>query len=180
MPISDIQKNPTTGALYVEQLNTSLSSSGHPKTVIITRPANTTPYTALDVVGNATTAILEFTDIVTFAGEKFITSIELEVDVTAVPSGMAGFNVRLYNASPTAISDNDAWDFPVADRGKYLGKVQLATPVDEISTLFSDNDQINKPITMISTSLFVILQTIGAYTPGSGTVKRLTIHLLDA
>ena len=156
------------------------SGSGHSKTVIITRPANATPYTALDVVGNATTAILEFTDIVTFAGEKFITSIELEIDTVSVPSGMGGFNVRLYNASPTAISDNDAWDFPVADRGKYLGKVQLATPIDEVSTLFCDNDQINKPITMTGTTLYVILQTIGAYTPGSATVKRLTIHLLDA
>jgi hypothetical protein len=109
-----------------------------------------------------------------------ITSIELECDVAAVPSGMSGFNVRLYNASPTAIADNAAWDFPSGDRGKYLGKVVLGTPVDEISTLFIDNDIINKQITLATTSLYVELQTIGAFTPaGNSEVYRLTIHTVD-
>jgi len=183
MPISDIQKNPATGALYVEQLNTagtSLGSSAHSTTVVITRPANATPYTAGDVIGDTGgSAIFAFANMARAAGDVIITSIELEVDAVAVPSGMGGFNVRLYNASPTAIADNDAWDFPVADRGKYLGKVQLATPIDEISTLFSDNDQINKQITLTSTTLYVELQTPNGFTPTSSGVKRLTIHTLD-
>jgi hypothetical protein len=157
-----------------------VESAGHSATVTITRPSDTDAYTAGDAVGDTGgSAILTFANMARAAGEVIITSIELEIDVDAVPSGMTGFNVRLYNASPTAIADNAAWDLPSGDRGKYLGKVSLTTPTDEGSTLFSDNDGINKQITLTSTSLYVVLQTVGGYTPSSAAVKRLTIHTVD-
>jgi hypothetical protein len=178
------QGNPTTGAMYVELLNsagTSTGSSSHSATVTITRPSDTTAYTAGDAVGDTGgSAILTFANLARAAGEVIITSVELEIDAAAVPSGMGAFNVRLYNAAPTAIADNAAWDLVSGDRGKYLGNIQLATPTDEGSTLFSDNDGINKQITLTSTSLYVVLQTVAAFTPSSATVKRLTIHTLDA
>lgn len=152
-------------------------------TVTITRPANTTAYTALDVIGDTNgSAIFEFKNIkAKGGGDIIITSIELEVDVAAVPAGMTGFNVRLYNASPTAIADNAAWLFDSADRGLYLGKIVLGTPVDEGATLFIDNDNINKQISLTGSSLFVELQTIGGFTPaGNSEVYRLTIHAVDA
>ena len=179
-----VQGNIATGSLYVEVLNSagvSTASASHGATVTITRPSNATPYTAGDVIGDTNgSAIFEFENMAkTGGGEVMITSIELEVDLSAVPSGMAGFNVRLYNASPTAIADNSAWDLPSGDRGKYLGKVLLGTPVDEGATLFIDNDGVNKQITLTSTSLFVELQTVAAFTPTSAAVKRLTIHTID-
>jgi hypothetical protein len=152
-------------------------------TITITRPANTTAYTALDVIGDTNgSAILEFKNIKSpGGGEIAITSIELEVDVAAVPAGMAGFNVRLYNASPTAIADNAAWDIPSGDRGKYLGKIVLGTPIDEGSTLFIDNDLTTpKQISLLTSSLFVELQTIAGFTPaGNSEVYRLTIHAIE-
>lgn len=155
--------------------------TGHTATVVITRPSNTTAYTAGDVIGDTNgSAIFEATNMAkTGGGEVIITSVELEIDVSSIPSGMSGFNLRLYNASPTAIADNAAWDLPSGDRGKYLGKIALGTPVDEGATLFIDNDGINKQITLTSTSLFFELQTVGAYTPTSAAVKRITIHTLD-
>jgi hypothetical protein len=158
-----------------------VESAGHSATVTITRPSDTDAYTAGDAVGDTNgSAILTFANMAkTSGGEIIITSIELEIDVSSVPSGMGAFNVRLYNASPTAIADNAAWDLPSGDRGKYLGKITLTTPTDEGSTLFSDNDGINKQITLTSTSLYVVLQTVGAYTPSSAAVKRLTIHTVD-
>jgi hypothetical protein len=179
-----VKGNSSTGAMYVEVLNsagTSTGSSSHSATVTITRPSDTTAYTAGDAVGDTNgSAILTFANMARAAGDVIITSIELEIDVAAVPSGMGAFNVRLYNAAPTAIADNAAWDLVSGDRGKYLGKIQLSTPTDEGSTLFSDNDGINKQITLTSTSLYVVLQTVAAFTPSSATVKRLTIHTLDA
>ena len=155
--------------------------TGHAATIIITRPSNTTAYTAGDVIGDTNgSAIFEATNMAkTGGGEVIITSVELEIDVSSVPSGMTGFNLRLYNASPTAIADNAAWDLPSGDRGKYLGKIALGTLVDEGATLFIDNDGINKQITLTSTSLFFELQTVGAYTPTSAAVKRITIHTVD-
>lgn len=176
------QGNVSTGAQYVEIVSSSGGALGsHGATVTITRPSDTTAYTAGDVIGDTGgSAILTFANMAkTGGGEVIITSVELEVDIAAVPSGMTSFNVRLYNASPTAIADNAAWDLPSGDRGKYLGKIGLVTPTDEGSTLFSDNDGINKQITLASTSLYVELQTVGAYTPSSAAVYRLTIHTLD-
>jgi len=169
----------TTGLPYTAA-GTS-SSSSHSATVTITRPSDTTAYAAGDVIGDTDgSAIFTFANMAkTGGGEIMITSIELEIDVAALPSGFAGTNVRLYNASPTAIADNAAWDLPSGDRGKYLGKVLLGTPVDEGTTLFSDNDGINKQIKLTSTSLFVELQTVGAFTPTSAAVNRLTIHTID-
>ncbi len=156
------------------------SSCGHSATVTITRPSNATAYAAGDVIGDTNgSAILTFASMARAAGEVEITSIEYEIDESARPSGMDMFDVRLYNASPTAIADNAVFDIPSGDRGKYLGKVRIGVPVDEGSTLFIDNDGIGKQITMTGTSLYVILQTVGAYTPTSAGVSRLTIHTRD-
>lgn len=163
----------TTNAVFVK-------STGHSATVNITRPSDTTAYAAGDVIGDTGgSAIFTFSNMARAAGDIIITSVELEIDASSVPSGMTGFNLRLYNASPTAIADNAAWDLPSGDRGKYLGKISLGTPVDEGSTLFIDNDNIGKQITLTSTNLYVELQTVGAFTPSSATVKRLTIHTMD-
>lgn len=148
--------------------------------VAITRPADTDAYTALDVIGDANgSAILQFKNV---AGprdnEILITSVELMIASTSVPVGMAGFNLRLYNQSPTAIADNAAWDLAVADRNAYLGNIILGTPIDEGNTVFGDNDKINKQVSLLTPDLFAILQTIGGFTPASGTVFTVTVHTL--
>jgi len=162
--------------------------SGYKSTVAITRPANTTPYTAGDVVGqadtgtpaNAGTAILEFTSIGPSGGHILITGADLEIDVTAVPSGMTSFTLWLYDSSPTAILDNAAWDFPAGDRGKLLGKIELGTPVDVGSTLFVQTDRTSHQgqwkLAAGSTSLFGELVTNGGYTPSSGAVKSIRLR----
>jgi hypothetical protein len=166
------------GRLWVSALSEAIS---HTTTVTLTRPSDTTAYTALDVIGDTNgSAILTFANMSkTGGGDVIITSVELEIDVAAKPSGMDGFYLHLYNASPTAIADNAAFNFPSADRGKKLGKILIASPTDEGDTLFSDNDQINKHIKLSSTNLYCILQTVGAYTPTSAAVKKITIHTID-
>lgn len=156
-------------------------SVGHTTTVSITRPNDTTAYTAGDVIGDTNgSAILTFANMgKTGGGDIVITSVELQIDVSSIPSGMAGFNLRLYNASPTAIADNAAWDLPSGDRGKYIGKVAINVPVDEGATLFVDNDNINKQIKLSSSSLYVELQTIGAFTPTASSVFSVTIHTIE-
>lgn len=158
---------------------------GYQATVTITRPDNTTAYAAGDVIGvadaetpaNAGSAILHMADIAPQGGGAImITSVDLMISAAAVPSGMAGFRLHLYSASPTAILDNAAFDLAAGDRATYLGYVDLATPVDRVSTLQVQADQINKHLLATSASLWGILETVGGYTPSASTAKKIRVH----
>lgn len=149
--------------------------------VPLTRTADTSAYTANDVVGAATgsTAALTFPSIgPAGGGEVFITTAQFEIDITAVVSGMTSFRLYLYNLTPpSALGDNAAWDLPAGDRASFVGYVDLGTPVDLGSTLYVETLQINKQVTVPSGgSLFGYLVTIGAWTPASATVFKITLH----
>lgn len=164
------------------------------KTVTFTRPSNTTAYDALDVLGiadsgtpaNPGSAIIAFTNftlgnISPNGSQIIITDVLLEIDVASIPSGMSGFRLHFYSASPTAILDGATYDLDSSSRTKYRGYVNLTTPADLGATLWSENNQLNKKISLAagSSDLYVILQTIGGYTPTSGAVKSLTIEAVD-
>lgn len=156
----------------------------------ITRPSNTTAYTAGDVIGsadsgtpaNAGSAIHTLANIGPSGGSVFLTTIDLMIFLGAIPSGMTSFRLHLYNASPTAILDNAAWDLPSGDRANYIGYVDLGTVLDLGSTLFVQSDSINKHVKLAdgSTSLFCQLVTNGGYTPTSGEQYRLTVRTVGA
>jgi hypothetical protein len=158
-------------------------TQGYTSSASITRTADTNAYTAGDVIGAATgsTAAVEFVNIAPPSGDRdvLITSTELEIDASAVPSGMTSFNLYLYSATPPgALGDNAAFDLSSGDRASFLGKISLGTPVDEGSTLYVSVDGINKHIRAASRSLFGYLVTVGGYTPASGTVHKITLHTI--
>lgn len=145
----------------------------------ITRPSNTTDYTAGDVIAATPTAVATFSGVSTDTGANIIIlGASLEVDVNAVPSGMTGFRLHLYNASPTAIDDNSAYSLPAGDRAKYLGSIIFDTPIDIGDTLFVRMNNVNFKTKLASgsTSLYGILETRGAFKPSSGCVKKITLH----
>lgn len=147
----------------------------------ITRPDNTTPYSINDVVSTAAGEILTFANISNEAGsEVFINSVNMMLAVAAIPAGMGNFRLHLYNAAPTAIADNAAYNLPAADRAKYLGYITIPTPVDLGETLWSQYDNINKRVKLAadSTTLYGILQTTAAYTPTASTVKTISLSSL--
>ena len=144
--------------------------------VSITRPADTTAYGANDVVG-PTAAAISFPTISAAGAEVLITSASLEIDVTAVPSGMTSFRLYLYSVTPpSALADNAAWDLPSGDRASFLGYLDLGTPVDLGSTLYVELTNPGKVIKTSGTGVFGYLVTAGAYTPASATVKIITLH----
>lgn len=155
--------------------------------LVITRPANATPYTANDVLG-ASAAALTFPSMapLTFAGnanpQVLITGAQLEIDVAAVPAGMTSFRLYLYNVTPpSALADNAAWDLPSGDRASFLGYIDVGTPVDLGSTLYVETNGINKQLVIpaATTSLFGYLVTNGGFTPaGNSEVYVLTLHAL--
>lgn len=153
---------------------------GFTSKVTITRPANTTAYTANDVLGGA----------ITFSapgpsngGDIIVTSVELEADITGVPAGMTTFALYLYSVTPpSALADNAAFDLPSGDRASFLGKLAVGTLVDEGSTLYVRTDNIFAQFKLgTSGALFGYLVTAAGFTPAANSeVYRLTLHSVAA
>lgn len=171
----------------------SVSGASQPS-VSITRPSNTTAYSAGDVIGaadvgtpaNAGSAIIEFANIGIEGSNVLIHGAQLAVNVSAMPAGMTTFRLHLYNAAPEAILDNAVWDLVANDRTKYLGYIDIEQMVDVGSTLFvqtdkSSNATMPKQVKLAenSSSLFGLLVTNGSYTPTSGAVKTLTLSAIQ-
>lgn len=149
-------------------LVTAASSSGYRSAAAITRPANTTPYSANDSFGG----VLTFANIGPAGGHIMLTSLDLRYDVSAIPTGMTSFRLHLYTATPpSALADNAAWDLPSGDRSAYIGYAELGSPADLGATLFSQVDQANKHIKLAdgSSSLFGYVVTAGGYTPAANS-----------
>ena len=183
----------TTNPLPIVSASTSpvyAAGVGFKSSVSCERPDNATPYTAGDVLGikdagtpaNAGSAILTFTAVgPTGGGKVIIDNVSLEVDVAAVPAGMVDFRLHLYNASPTAILDNAAFDLVTADRTKYLGFVSVPAPIDLTSTLWSETESMGYPVRKqivvpSGGTVYGQLQTVGGFTPTALAVKVVTIH----
>ena len=149
----------------------------------ITRPSNTTAYTAGDVVGDTGgSAIISLTSAGPTAGYVIIQSVSLVFSDSAIPSGMGGFRLHLYSASPTAIADNAVFDLVSGERATYMGFVDLPTPADFGSSLYTQTDYPGRLIQLAaaSTTLFVELETRGAYTPVSASTVSVRMNLLEA
>lgn len=147
--------------------------NGYIAPVTITRPANTTAYTALDVVGG----VLTISSAGPSGGSVILAGTRLELDIAAVPTGMTYFLLHLYSATPpSAYADNAAWDLPSGDRSVYLGYVNVGTPTDLGSTLYVEVNQINKLLKLTTSTLYGYLVTATGYTPASNSeVYKVTV-----
>ena len=149
-------------------------------TVNVTRPNNTDAYAALDVIGTAVTSTLDFANVIDRFGSGFVVlGARLRIDVNAIPAGMTTFRVHLYNASPTAIADNAAFDLPAGDRTKYLGYITVPAMADLGATLFALDDNLNftGKLATGTNALYAVIQTVGAWTPAALTVFSLTLNV---
>ena len=166
-----------------------LTSQAYTSTVTFTRPENTTAYTASDVIGiadsgtpaNAGSAIHTLASAGPTAGHVMITDATLTINLTAIPSGMTTFRLHLYSASPTAILDNAAMSVAAADRATYLGFVDIPTIKDCGAILHAQATGVNKVVKLAaaSTTLYGVLELIGAYTPASATEYAIVIRTLS-
>ena len=159
-------------------------------TITFSRPANTTAYTAGDVIGiadsvtaaNAGSAIHELAGAGSSAAFLMVQSVQLIINLSSVTSGMAGFRVHLYQSSPTAILDNAAYTFVTGDRVAWQDSFDLPAPSVRGSMLRSKAEYQGGLVKLAaaSSSLFAIVETIGAYTPASGTAYTLRVKCLEA
>jgi hypothetical protein len=152
-------------------------------TVTITRPSNTTAYTAGDVVGDTGgSAILTLSNIGPSGGYVLIQSAALIFSDSSVPGGMGAFRVHLYSSSPTAIADNAAFDLVSGERVSYMGYIDLPAPLDFGSTIYTQVDYPGRLAKLAagSSTLYAEIETRGAYTPVSASTVELRVSTLEA
>lgn len=171
--------------LTVADNNGSLTVDGkaYRSTVTITRPSNTTAYTAGDVVGDTSgSAIITLSNIGPSGGYVLVQSVSLIFSDSAVISGMGSYRLHFYSASPTAIADNAVFDLVSGERANYMGFVDLAAPVDFGSSLYTQTDYPGRLIKLAagSTTLYAELETKGAYTPASASTIDVRVATLEA
>ena len=172
-------------SLSVNDTNGSLTVDGkaYRSTVTITRPSNTTAYTAGDVVGDTGgSAILTLSSIGPSGGYILIQSAALIFSDSTVPSGMGAFRIHLFSSSPTAIADNAPFDLTSGERAAYMGYIDLSAPQDLGSTIYTQVDYPGRLIKLAaaSTTLFAEIETRGAYTPVSASTVELRVSTLEA
>ena len=184
--VGDVEiKNDSGNPIPCSDAGSSLTVDGkaYRAAVTITRPSNTTAYTAGDVVGDTGgSAIITLPSIGPSGGYVLVQSVRLLIGNTSVPSGMGAFRLHLYTASPTAIADNAAFDLVSGEVANYAGYIDLPTPQDLGSTLYTQADYCGTAVKLASasTSLFAELETRGAYTPASATAYNLRVMTLEA
>ena len=109
-----------------------------------------------------------------------LTRASLSIANTAIPSGMTGFNLHLFNASPNAIADNAPREGHANDRTKFLRSITFY--VEDRGNYLSAVASLNPNdfhIKLTGTSLFGILETLGAHTPVSGTIYTLLLNSME-
>lgn len=172
-------------SLAINDTGSSLTVDGkaYRSTVTITRPSNTTAYTAGDVVGDTGgSAILTLSSIGPSGGYILIQSAALIFGDSTVPSGMGAFRIHLFSSSPTAIADNAPFDLTSGERDAYMGYIDLSAPQDLGSTIYTQVDYPGRLVKLAaaSTTLFVEIETRGAYTPVSASTVELRVSTLEA
>lgn len=145
----------------------------------ITRPNDTAPYLANDVIGASTgaSAAVEFAALAKAGSEFMITGLDFRVHAAALIGGEGAYRLHLYSVTPpSALGDNAAWDVPSGDRASFLGSLDITTPVDEGSTLAIKMREINAQVRMVGTGIFAYLTTTGPHTPTALRVYELALH----
>lgn len=132
----------------------------------ITRPA-VTAYQAGDVIGDTNgSAIFTLSGVGPAGGNIRFNNVKLLIYSATPVTTMTTVRMHLYDASPTAIADNAAFDLVANDRASYLDYIDLPTPTDMGSTLVT---KVEAPLSSVklaseSTALYAQLQTITAAT----------------
>lgn len=155
------------------------NTDGSDDIITITRTADTTQYAIGDAVG-AASAIYE-TNVLGPANARYlITAAHLFLAVASIPTGMtAGFNLRVFSSAPTAIVDNAAIGstLTTADIDKMQAKIAIPLPIDAGAWCEAWNDSLTVEVKLSSTgTLFLILETLSAFTPTSAAVKKIHLH----
>ena len=166
------------GVTEANELMVSISSSstGKQASDTITLAHDVAAHHALDVVSTAAGEILEFPSLGLSGDLICILGSRMKYSGSAVPTASTGYRLHLYNAAPTAIADNAAFNVPATDLGKYIGYVPISTLVDVGDSCISVDNNTNFTCKLVGTGLYGILQCIAAETPAIDCVFTILLN----
>lgn len=151
--------------------------------VEFTRPADTTAYTAGDVVSDSTSATT-MQAIANAArisgGGGFIVGARLVTDKKSITPRI---RAHVFNTNGATIAaDNVAYKTLYADEGKKVGRIDLpamTTPTDTTNSTISlaEDFTIRVPYVCTATSLYFVLEALDGFTPANGEKFTLTVYL---
>ena len=157
-------------------VNATLIGQGAEASDTITLDAGVAAHSALDVISTAAGEVLEFASLGTASSSICILGAKLKYGHSDVPTSSAGYRLHLYNAAPTAIADNAAFNVPSADLAKYIGYIDLSTLVDLGDSCASCDNNINFMAKLVGTGLYGILQCLAGETPAASKVFTITLN----
>lgn len=154
----------------------TIVNTGKQASATITLDAGVGAHAALDVVSTAAGAVLSFASLGAANDLICILGSRVKYDGAAVPTASTGYRLHLYNASPTAIADNAAFNVPTADLAKYIGYIPISVLVDNGDTCISWDNNINFTAKLAGTGLYGILQCMSAETPAASAVFTILLN----
>jgi hypothetical protein len=153
-------------------------SVGTSSSAALTRPADATPYTAGDVMGESPIATYyTFGNVAASEnGELTVTQASVQID-TGTITGLGQMRLHLYKAAPTAQLDNAVFNIPAADRSNYLGYIAIESAVTFGDTAYMIKDSsFRARLSAGAKTLYGVLQTAAGFTPATGTKQTVVIH----
>ena len=143
----------------------------------ITRPANTTAYTAGDVIGDVSAALGKFVNVSKATGYSvIITNVRLQTNDT----GFAGkaMNLNFYNDAVDPIADNAPFVMADANASKRRGSIQVIFGTGAYGKVAQSHFE-NLIIVPVARDIPIILETAAAATPSANsTWFRIEIGVL--
>lgn len=144
-------------------------------TVIVTRPANTTAYTAGDNWSSSTSApaTIDFANVVNAAGNSMLITDLVVVDLANQTVLLQG-ELWLFNAAPTQVNDNSAFTLSNADIEKAIGIIPFTMGDTGSSAAGASGNTINHVqnlsigyTSILDANLYAMVKVLNAYTPVS-------------
>lgn len=152
-----------------------------------TRPADTTAYTAGDLIANSTTAgsVVPMSFPISGNSQPGMTRItRVRIVKSNTTATLSQFRLHLYAASPTAANgDNGAWSTNQA--ANYLGSIDGPTTLKAFTDGCSDVGAATAGSEFLlqlpaGKTIFGLLAAIAAYTPANAEVFTVTLEMLDS
>lgn len=171
----DISSNPSNAAALARVVSVNVEQS-------YTRPADTTTYTAGDVVANSTSAAvaLVFSNAARSVGQGGVIQNARLIFSTA-PATKLDSELYLFDTTPTMQNDNAAWAPSTSDLGKLVGVIAFPTASFKVGSsngvIEVQNINLRFQCAVGGLNLFGILVARNAYVPASAEVFKMRLSI---
>lgn len=166
------QPQMSAGALWVHDIGGTYTGG----VIDVTRPANTTAYTANDVWSDSTSAPTSGGYTITSAARKSGGSgilTDMFITSSAVPGTLLQGEIHIFNQAATNVNDNSAWALSDSEAKTRVGVVAFTLLADANNSYYHATN-LNYGFTCVGTAnLRYLIKVKNAYTPASGEVLSI-------